>query len=210
METKTAGEKNRKIIRIMHRLIGIIVITTGIFLLFGCTNTKQELPQSKTSGPGLVQELENSILSLYDGPRKVWELKTDYMRKSIGNSSKMLAVPVVLTLFDSSGQTGTRVLADSGTTNASRDTFTVWGNVFVKTEDSLKVKAQRLCWSQSNHRVTTNTYVQIETKNGDIIRGKGLDANEDFSRWTIRERGREGFGLFPNFKERVEKEEEFL
>ncbi|MBD3321795.1 MAG: LPS export ABC transporter periplasmic protein LptC [Chitinivibrionales bacterium] len=186
-------------------------ILLGLCVMFpGCSDTEQAPPRSKSSARDLVQELENSVLSLYDGAQKVWELKAEYMRKSMGDSAHVLAVPVVLTLFDSLGRTGTKVLADSGTTNAAKDTFTVWGNVFVRTEDSLKVQSELLCWSQGNHRVTTDTYVQIETRNGDVIRGRGLDANESFSRWTIHERGEEGFGFFPNFKERVEQEDEFL
>jgi hypothetical protein len=47
--------------------------------------------------------------------------------------------------------------------------------------------------------------VQIETVKGDILRGKGLDAVEDFSRFTFKS---QVSGKFPDFKRRMEENDD--
>jgi len=47
--------------------------------------------------------------------------------------------------------------------------------------------------------------VQVETTKGDILRGKGLDAVEDFSHFTFKS---QVSGQFPDFKRRVEANED--
>ena len=48
-----------------------------------------------------------------------------------------------------------------------------------------RLETEHLTWSQDSNRVRTDRPVKI-TRAGDIIYGEGLDANEDFSRYTIR------------------------
>ena len=159
--------------------------TVLVLTAIGCSGKNKDLPKSASEVVGMYQEIENSSLYFYDGDNKVWQLEARYMRKSLGDTGEILAVPVELSLFDSLGSVSTTVLADSGTTNMEKDTFTVWGNVYVKTRDDLVVKAERLRWSRETHRVKSDRYVQIETPRGDVLRGKGLDANESFSRWSL-------------------------
>jgi LPS export ABC transporter protein LptC len=123
----------------------------------------------------------------------------------MGDTSSMLAVPVMITMYDSTGETGTRILADSGRTHSELESFDIWGNVFVKTDDGLVIKSESLWWNKLSHEVGSEDFVQIETPEGDILRGKGLDANESFTRWSLRENVS---GHFPNFRERVEGKED--
>jgi LPS export ABC transporter protein LptC len=126
------------------------------------------------------------------------------MRKQGGDTGRILVAPVKLYLYDSLGRIASRVLSDSGTTTNSHDKFTVWGDVFVKNMDSLVIKTQRLYWNKTTHQVSSDVYVQVETKNGDIMRGKGLDADENLNNWTFRANFS---GQLQNFKERIENDE---
>ena len=69
------------------------------------------------------------------------------------------------------------------------------------------IKTEKLWWNRDVHRVQSDTLVQIETPQGDVMRGKGLDAAEDFSWWTLK---RSVSGEFPNFRERVESDDPIL
>jgi hypothetical protein len=55
--------------------------------------------------------------------------------------------------------------------------------------------------------VESDTFVQIETKKGDILRGKGLDATEDFKKFSFKSNVT---GSFPHFEQRVETNEDRL
>ena len=105
------------------------------------------------------------------------------------------------------GNPGTHVLSDSGSTTAALQSFTIWGNVYIRNQDSLIVRTQKLWWIKGTRKVESDTFVQIETVKGDILRGKGLDAVEDFSHFSFKS---QVSGQFPDFKRRAESNEEFL
>ena len=125
--------------------------------------------------------------------------------KPLADTGTMLVTPVRLTLYDSLGKPRTIVLADSGTTTPELQSFTVWGNVYIRNQDSLIVRTQKLWWVKGTRKVESDTFVQVETIKGDILRGKGLDAVEDFSHFTFKS---QVSGQFPDFKRRVEANED--
>lgn len=198
-----------------HRLSPLVSSKKGLLLFvtalaaavvgLSCTSRKAEPPVAEDVSR-LFQEIENSDLFLYEGSQKVWRLESKYMRKAMSDTGQIAGTPVRLSLYDSLGGVRSIVLGDSGTTNAKKDQFTVWGNVYVRTEDSIVVRAEQLSWSAGTHKVTSEKFVEITTPTGDVLRGRGLDAAEDFSWWTLRHNVS---GEFPNFRKRMESEEEF-
>jgi LPS export ABC transporter protein LptC len=153
------------------------------------------------------QEFGKSTLYFYEGKIKRWKLESDYMKKPLVDTGNMLVTPVRLTLYDSLGSPRTRVISDSGSTTPALQSFTVWGNVYIRNQDSLIVRTQKLWWIKDKHKVESNTYDQIETPKGDMMRGKGLDATEDFSRFTFKS---SVSGRFPDFKRRAETDDEAI
>jgi LPS export ABC transporter protein LptC len=151
------------------------------------------------------QEFGRTTLFSFDGAYKIWRLETDYMRKNMGDTAKMLAVPVEIITYDSMGETGTRILSDSGYTTSALESFDIWGNVYVKTRDGLVIRSESLWWNKQTHKVGSEDFVEIRTPEGDVLQGRGLDANESFTRWSLRSSVK---GRFPDFRERVEAEDE--
>jgi LPS export ABC transporter protein LptC len=174
-----------------------LLATTSFF----CAKKKDPLPVSSDSVMSPYQEFGSSTLFFYEGCYKRWKLESDYMKKPLADTGTMLVTPVKLTLYDSIGNARTRVLADSGLTTPSLQSFTVWGNVYIRNQDSLIVRTQKLWWVKGKRKVESDTYVQIETPKGDIMRGKGLDAAEDFSHFVFKTKVS---GKFPDFKRRME------
>ncbi|MBD3421414.1 MAG: LPS export ABC transporter periplasmic protein LptC [Chitinivibrionales bacterium] len=193
---------------LLHALPLPVLVVAGLILLqAACTQTENRIPMTTADSASLHSEMYDATIYSYDGAHKKWMLKSEVLRRSMGDTGTVLAYPVKLWLYDSLGRPNSRVLADSGHTNDARDRFEVWGNVYVKNQDSLEVKAQRLSWSQKTRKITSNQYVQIETPKGDILRGSKLDATESFSRFSLTG---DVSGKFPNFKQRAESEEGFL
>lgn len=178
-----------------------------LIALSGCGRKKETLPLSGDSIMSPYQEFDSTTLFFYENGYKRWKLEARYMRKPLLDTGSMLVTPVKLTLYDSLGRARTRVLADSGTTTPALASFTVWGDVFIRNQDSLIVRTEKLWWVKDRRKVESNTFVQIETVKGDILRGKGLDAVEDFSRFTFKS---QVSGTFPDFKRRVEANDDAL
>jgi LPS export ABC transporter protein LptC len=178
--------------------IVMILFIPGLY----CSGKRETAPVSKIVVRTPYQELDTTTMISYNGSRKVWVLQSAHLLKSLTDTGHIYGNPVTLFVFDSLGKQTSKVLSDSGETDASMQKLSVWGNVFVRAQNGTRVKAQKLLWNQKKHRVTSDSYVQLTTEKGDILRGKGLDAAEDFSSWQFMH---DVSGRFPNFKERAER-----
>lgn len=181
-----------------------IIIFFFIIITSGCTK-KETIPQASDTLVVPCQEVGASTLYAYDGPHLIWILDSDYSFKTLEDTSSMLVVPVRMSIFDTLGTKTTRVLADSGLTNKKLIDFFLWGNVYIKNYDDQIIKSETLWWNKTTRKVGSDDFVEISTPEGDVLRGKGLDATETFSSWSLRERVS---GEFPNFNERMESDED--
>lgn len=176
-----------------------------LLIVNGCTPKKEALPVASETITTPYQELTNSTLFFYNKQYIQWKLESKYMRKPLTDTGNILVSPVKLTLFDSLGKVRTKVFSDSGLTSPTMEDFTVWGDVLILTNNKMTVRSQKLWYKKKEQKIESNTYVQIKTKKGDILRGKGLSAVEDFSRFSFKD---SVSGKFPDFKRRVESNEE--
>lgn len=182
-----------------------IIFLAGITLAAaGCAPKKEKIPVADEGINVPVQQFSNATLYFYNKQYVQWTLDAKLMRKPLTDTGSILVVPVRLNLFDSLGVVKTKVLADSGLISNKMDSYVVWGDVFIRARDSMIVRTQKLKWFKNQRKVQSDTYVQIETINGDILRGKGLDAAEDFSHFKFTN---DVTGKFPDFKKRLENEE---
>jgi LPS export ABC transporter protein LptC len=189
----------------LYRIHAFAVV---LFFLLGTGCSRREsIPVSDQKIEIPVQEFNKTTLYFYNKQYIQWKLDADIMRKSLSDTGKILVVPVRLSLYDSLGKMSSKVLADSGLIANSMQSYEVWGDVFIRTREKMVVRSQRLRWFKEKGKIESNTYVQIQTKNGDVLRGKGLDANEDFSRFKFIS---DVTGKFPDFKRRLENNEESI
>ena len=182
-----------------------IIFALNCLVTSGCTK-KESIPQASDTLLTTCQEVGASTLYAYDGPHLIWILDSDYSFKTLEDTSSMLVVPVRMSIFDTLGSKTTRVLADSGITKKELVEFFVWGNVYIKNYDDQIIKSETLWWNKATRKVGSDDFVEIKTPEGDVLRGKGLDATESFSSWSLRENVS---GEFPNFNERMDSDEEF-
>jgi LPS export ABC transporter protein LptC len=185
----------------MHRYLGPLAVEIALSTVGGCGGRKPELPVNADTVSVPYQEFERATLFSYQGSQKKWRLQSLQMRKPLSDTGTIIAVPVVLSLYDSVGTTTTRILSDSGTTTARMESFDIWGDVYVRTRDGLVVRSERLRLDNETHEWHSDTFVEIRTAKGDVMHGKGFDASESFSRSSFREKVT---GRIPKFRERVE------
>lgn len=178
-------------------------------LMVSCKKDTVSLPKLSDSVTVPYQEvIGTSYLHCYDSTRLLWKLKTEYSRRVLDDTSTTLLTPVNLVIYDnpSNGSHETHVVSDSGRTGKGLEKFYIWGNVFVNNWDGLSIKARSLSWNKVTHKVSSDDFVELRTPGGDVLRGKGLDATETFSTWSLRSGVS---GEFPNFKGRMDKGESF-
>ncbi|MBP8822729.1 MAG: LPS export ABC transporter periplasmic protein LptC [Flavobacteriales bacterium] len=97
----------------------------------------------------------------------------------------LLEEGVELTFFQADGRAGSRLSARRGEIEPGGRRMSVSDQVvFVNTQGE-RLETEKLTWSQDSNKVFTDRPVKI-TRRNDIIYGQGLDAEEDFSRYTVR------------------------
>jgi len=172
-------------------------------LIFGCGPQKETIPVAPDIITEPHQAFTDATLLFYEHGVKRWQLDTYYMNKPLADTGHLLVVPVKIAVYDTAGSLSARILSDSGTSDSKMDIFNLWGGVHIKNEDGMTVRSHRLKWFKNARLVTSDTIVQIETPKGDILMGKGLNAKDDFSRFSFSS---DVQGVFPDFKRRVEEE----
>lgn len=92
---------------------------------------------------------------------------------------------VELTFFDALGRPGSHLTAERGRMDPKRHRMQVEDHVVFTNARGERLETEQLTWNQDSDRVFTDRPVRI-TRSQDIIYGQGLDADQDFSRYTIR------------------------
>ncbi len=105
-----------------------------------------------------------------------WAVKPEHTEISEG---------LELLFFDAQGHEGSTLTARRGTIMPKEKRMEVFENVVFINGRGERLETEQLTWDQDSGRVHTDKPVRVE-RGGDIIHGQGLDAAEDFSRYTIR------------------------
>lgn len=92
---------------------------------------------------------------------------------------------VELTFFGPDGHAGSQLTARRGEIQNDRKRMVVEEQVVFINAKGEKLETEQLTWSQDSNRVYTDRPVKV-IRARDIIYGQGLDAAQDFSRYTIR------------------------
>lgn len=170
-----------------------------------CDRQKERMPVASDEMDIPIQKFEGAVFQFFNKGRIQWRLDADSMARPVSDTGTIIVVPVRLLLYDTTGELHSKVFADTGRIGSDMQSYNIWGSVFIRTRDSMTVLTERLKWQRKRRRVESDTFVQIETKNGDVLRGKGLDATEDFSRFSFKS---DVTGKFPDFQRRMESTDE--
>ncbi len=193
----------------MKTTSGTWIVAVVLFITLcsiDCMRKREMVPVSTVAVSSPYQELDSATMISYNGSRKVWVLESRHIIKPLADTGHFRGDPVKITAFDSIGRQTSLILSDSGTADGAIQLLTVWGNVFVKAENGTRVNAKKLVWNLKTHRITSDTWVQLTTKKGDMMEGTGFEAQEDFSSWEFKSKVE---GVIRNFKDRVEQEDDF-
>jgi len=92
---------------------------------------------------------------------------------------------VELVFFDSVGVQGSVLTARRGSLIPNEKRMEVNEQVVFINRKGERLETEQLIWDQDSGRVSTDRAVRIQ-RGGDVIHGQGLEADEDFGRYTIR------------------------
>ena len=136
---------------------------------------------------GPLEEAENiEVLYSESGMLKV-RMKTAKQIK-MGSEDKVFPKKVFVDFFDPTGNVTTTLQSDSGRFEHQTGLYKVKGNVkVINTAKQERLLTDELTWNPNTQKVYTDKRVVVENQvTGERLNGLGLDANQDFTQYSIR------------------------
>ncbi|MBD2703263.1 LPS export ABC transporter periplasmic protein LptC [Spirosoma sp. BT702] len=155
------------------------------FSLIACEEPKQAKNVARYTGP--VEEI-NDVKLLYSENALVKVKLTTPKQYRYENDNRKYPEPVNIVFYGTAGEEVTTLRSDSGRYDRAKDLYTVMGNVVViNKQKQEKLLTPELTWNPISKKVYTDKRVTVlSQQTGEKLYGIGLDANQDFSQYSIR------------------------
>jgi LPS export ABC transporter protein LptC len=162
--------------------ITVLVSLIGL-MIFGCSKT--EYPREKEAPANIPDASldDATIILTQDGKQEAVVDAKHIDRWESKDSTEATTVDIVL--FDSVGVEHSTLSAKRGVLRENSAKFSLFGDVVGVSKDSTILKTQSLYWNPETNKITTEDYVEIHRKNGDLIHGYGMVADRDLQNIEI-------------------------
>ncbi|GAA4404432.1 hypothetical protein GCM10023187_21750 [Nibrella viscosa] len=151
----------------------------------GCEEEKAARKVNPYIGP--IEEI-NNVQMLYSEAAVLKVKMTTARQLRYQSDDRKYPETVNISFFGPAGEEVTTLRSDSGRYDKAKDLYTVMGNVVViNKQKQEKLLTDVLNWNPNTKKVYTEKAVTVISKaTGETLKGVGLDANQDFSQYSIR------------------------
>jgi LPS export ABC transporter protein LptC len=165
----------------LRLLCGLVTVTS----LWACEEKKAIKAPKAYQGP--IEEI-NDVKMLYSEAAMLRVRMTTAKQYRYQNDDRKYPQTVNILFFGPNGEEVTTLRSDSGRYDKAKDLYTVMGNVVViNKQKQEKLMTDELNWKPQTKKIFTARPVTIQSKlTGEYLKGIGLDANQDFSLYSIR------------------------
>ena len=170
--------------------VKFVTIVYTLLLLLAVVGCEQQKSSTKTEASMLDSsgrpdaEVKGARIFLYDKGRVTTEIHAQKLLKFEAKDSTM-GYTVTADFFDSVGAKISNLVGDSSLTRENSGHLWVYGNVVViVTENNTKLETDYLHWNPDIKKIQTDAFVKI-TKNGDVVTGWGMEADQKLTRIKI-------------------------
>lgn len=163
-------------------LAGLLVTT-----LAGCGKPEEEVAVKKTIYTGPTMETENLLMIMSDSAKLRIRL-TSALRQDFENGNQIYPKGVKITFLDKDGQTVVNtIVGNYGLYEKAQNLYTLRGNVRVTNVPKQQtMNTEEAFYDQTKASIYTKKETEIRvTTPTEVLTGRGLTANQDFSRYSI-------------------------
>jgi len=162
-----------------------LVIIHFTVLFVACEGPKTTKKVKPYNGP--IEEI-NDVKLLYSEAAMLKVRLTTPKQFRYVNDNRTYPKPVNIVFYGPTGEEVTTLRSDSGRYDKAKDIYVVMGNVVViNKQKQEKLLTPELTWNPATKKVYTDKRVTVlSQQTGEKLYGLGLDANQDFSQYSIR------------------------
>jgi LPS export ABC transporter protein LptC len=169
-----------------HRaiLIGIPVLVAGMFV--SCSNDLDKVAAIELEADSPDRVTSQAEYLYTDSGRVRNRLRAGRIAEWINEPKRTeISEGLEVVFFDAEGRPGSTLTARRGLILPGQKRMEAYENVVFVNDKGERLETEQITWDRDSARVRTDKPVRIR-RGEDIIHGNGLDATEDFSRYTIR------------------------
>jgi LPS export ABC transporter protein LptC len=168
--------------------LGIILLHVLIFT--SCENDMKVVEHLSGRGEITPSESSKNLNLLYtDSGKMQFRLKSPYMEHFVYGVKEPYSEfnkGVYIEYYDENHKVKTILKADYAIRFDNSKKMEAKYKVEVTNENGEILRTEKIIWDEENRKIFTDEYVEITTKR-EILKGKGMEANQDFSEWEIKE-----------------------
>lgn len=159
-------------------------------LLFICCETNRNEVMAIGKKTIMPSTTGTDIIVLYSDSAKLKiKLLAPQMQiyeKEVKEKLTIMPKGVFVVFFDNNERQTTTLKADYGVRYENSQRMEAKYNVEVVNQQGEKLNTERLVWDEQKKKITSDAFVKITTAK-QIILGKGMEANQDFTQYEIKE-----------------------
>jgi LPS export ABC transporter protein LptC len=166
----------------------ILFYSSLTILLFACTNDLKDVMAIPTSKLSPSRTADTISLVYTDSAMLKVVVKAGHLVQFDRNVSEpftILSNGVNVTFFDENEKVSSTLKCKTATHYELRDHMEARNGVVVVNAKGERLETEKLTWDKATHRIYTKEMITITTPTQKII-GKGLESNENFSRYSIK------------------------
>lgn len=167
----------------------IFCFITVSVLLFSCQNDRSQILALTLPKVSPSQQGKGITMIYTDSAQMKMVLKAGKMLtydRNVREPFTVLPDGVFVTFFNQYEKPETTLKANYGIHYPSRRRMEVKYNVEVVNKDGEKLNTEHLIWDEVQKKIYSDAFVKITTAK-EIIMGKGLESNQDFTNYQIKE-----------------------
>ncbi|MCJ8163727.1 LPS export ABC transporter periplasmic protein LptC [Pontibacter sp. E15-1] len=156
-----------------------------VMLGFGCNEELRDPDQEpKYTGPTMEN---HDVVTLYSDSAKLLIKLQAPLQQEFETGDGVFPEGLFVEFYEQEGQVTSTLKANYGKQDRNKSLFLARGNVVVENlAKKEKLETEELYWDKRRAKIYTDKFVRITTPE-QIIMGNGLQANQDFSNYRIRD-----------------------
>lgn len=166
----------------------IIPLLCGIIVFFSaCENDIQKVKLMSRENNFPDQSMTNALIKHTTNGRLKVQVTSPKINRytSVEEPHTIFPHGLNVAFYDSTLTVESRITANYAIYHEKDDRWEAKNNVVAINSEGDTLNTEYLIWNQDKEKIHSDRYVRITTKDG-IIHGKGFEANQNFTNWSIK------------------------
>lgn len=171
--------------RAFRLLAGMILAGSAFVTMQGCgEKIKPSVLPGLDSKTIPQQESWNSTIVISDSGRVQARIRSGYLEKYDGPQDTKLSQGITVYFYNDAGKQTSVMTAREGTVNEQTNNIEADGDVVVVSDDSTKLRSERLFWDNKRQLIYTTDYVYVNSPR-EKVQGRGFESDQRLRNYKI-------------------------